>query len=84
MHGHKVAFCRAHTVSGALGAGRTAGHDLYRFCAVCCLLLHKSAVFARGQNDLRHQRALFKCTDAAVQHRLTAQIKAELIKAHPR
>ena len=83
VHRHDVPFCRQNAIFRALGAGGTAGHDLHGLCAVRSLLLHKRTVFARHQNDLRHQRALLKRTDAAAQHRLTAQIKAELIKAHP-
>ena len=82
MYRHKLPCCRQHAVFCALGAGGTAGNDLHRLCAASCLLLHKSAVFARHQHDLRYQRALLKCADAAAQHRLAAQIKAEFVKTH--
>ena len=51
---------------------------------LCGLLLGKGTVTACHQNDLVHQRTLRKCADAAMQHRLPAQIKAELIKTHAR
>ena len=82
VHCHKLPCCRQHAVFCALSAGGAARYDLHRLCAVCCLLLHKGAVLTGHQHDLRDKRVLFKRADAAVQHGLAAQIKAELVKAH--
>ena len=83
VHRHKLPRRSQHAVFRTLGAGGPAGHDAHRLCAVRRLLFHKGSVFARHQNNFRHIRAPFKCADTAVQHRFPAQIKAELIEAHP-
>ena len=83
VHGHQLPVGCQHAILGALGAGGTTGHDLHRLGAADGLLLHESTVFARHQHDLADLRALVKSADAAVQHRFTAQVKAELVEPHP-
>ena len=83
VDGHDLAAGCQHAVLRALGAGRPAGHDLHRLLARGRLLLQKLPVFARHQHDLIHEGAFGKGADAPLHHRLSAQIKAELVEPHP-
>ena len=83
VDGHQPAAGCQHAVFGALGPGGPAPHHLHGFGAVLRLLFEICFVLSRHQHQLPHQRAGGKCPDAALQHRLSAEVKTQLIKPHP-